>query len=98
MLVVLVSVAPKVGVYPATGLLLISLKVIVTVDVAVPFAMTGPEPVIVEFAATAPPAMKTTVPSAFETGVAIERVLVSDLSEVIVQEETPEASVTEQAP
>lgn len=79
-------------------MLLISLKVIVTVEVAVPFAMTGPEPVIVEFAATAPPAMKTTVPSALDTGVAIESVFVSDLSEVIVQVETPEASVSEHAP
>jgi hypothetical protein len=79
-------------------LLLISLKVIVTVDVAVPFAMTGPEPVIVEFAATAPPAIKTTDPSALETGVAIERIFVSDLSEVIVQVEIPRSSVTEHAP
>ncbi len=93
-----VLVAPKVGVYPSTGLLLISLKVIVTVDVAVPLAITGPEPVMVEFAATAPPAMKTTDPSALETGVAIERIFVSDLSEVIVQVETPEASVSEHAP
>jgi hypothetical protein len=42
--------------------------------------------------------MKTTEPSAFETGVAMERVFVSDLSEVIVQVETPKASVSEHAP
>ena len=88
----------SIGVNPATGLLLISFKVMVTVDVAEPLAMTGPEPVIDEFAATAPPAMKSTVPSVLDTGVIIERVFVSDLKEAIVQVETPEASLNEHSP
>ena len=98
MLVVPVLVALKVGVWPGTGLLLASLRVIVTVDVAVPFAKTGLVPVIVELAATADPAVKTTVPSAFTTGVAIDNVLVSGVVDARVQVETPEAFVTEQAP
>ena len=91
-------VAPNVGVCPETGLLLASLKVIVTVDVAVPFATTGLVPVIVELAAAADPAVKTTVPSALITGVAIDKVLVSAAVDKSVQVETPVAFVTEQDP
>jgi hypothetical protein len=72
--------------------------VIVTVDVAIPLAITGPVPVIVEFAATAAPAVNTTDPSAFTIGVAMERVFVSATSEVRLQVATPAASVTEQDP
>ena len=71
---------------------------IVTVDVAVPFAVTGLVPVIVELTATVEPAVKTTVPSAFTTGVAIDNVFVSAVVEAKVQVDTPEAFVTEQAP
>lgn len=71
---------------------------IVTVEVAEPLAITGPVPVMFEFAATGAPAVKITVPSAFDTGVAIESVFVSALSEVIVQVDTPEAFVTEHGP
>ena len=92
-----VSVAENVGVWAETGLLLASFRVIVTVEVAVPLAVTGLVPVMVEFAATATPAEKTTVPSALITGVAIERVLVSAVRDVKVQVETPEAFVAEQA-
>ncbi len=46
-----VSVAEKRGVTPETTLPLASFSVIVTVEVAVPFATTGPVPVIVEFEA-----------------------------------------------
>ena len=91
-------VAPKVGVCPATGLLLASLKVMVTVDVAVPFATTGLVPVMVELTAATEPAVKTTVPSALTIGVAIDNVLVSAMVDESVQVETPEALVTEQAP
>jgi len=66
------------------------------VEVATPFAITGPEPVMVEFAATAASAEKTTVPSALITGVAMERVFVSALSELIVQLEIPKVFETEQ--
>jgi hypothetical protein len=93
-----VSVAPNVGVWPDTGLLLASLRVTVTVEVATPSAVTGVVPVIVEFTATAAPAVKTTVPSALMTGVAMERVLVSALLEAKVQVATPEAFVIEQVP
>lgn len=43
-----VSVEVKVGVTPETPLLAASFRVIVTVEVATPFAITGPVPVIVE--------------------------------------------------
>lgn len=75
-----------------------SRSVIVIVDVAEPSATTGPEPVIVELAATAPAAVKTTFDPALMNGVAIERVLVSATIEASVQVETPEALDAEQAP
>ena len=81
-----------------TGLLLASLKVIVTVEVAVPFATTGLVPVIVELTATAEPAVKITVPSALTTGVAMDNIFVSALVEDKVQVDAPEALVTEHAP
>jgi hypothetical protein len=93
-----VSVALNEGTIPLTGLFEASLRVIVTLDVAVPLAITGPVPVIVEFAATADPAVKTTVPPALTTGVAIERVLVSAVKDLRVQVEIPEASVAEHVP
>ena len=96
-LVVPVSVAEKVGTTPLTKLLPASFKVIVTVDVAVPSAITGEVPVMVELAATAEPAVKTTVPPALTTGVAIESVLVSAVIDFRVQVETPEAFEAEQA-
>lgn len=91
------SVAEKVGVIPDTALLLASLRVTVIVDVVTPSATTDVVPVMVELAATAAPEVKRTVPSAFETGVTIERVFVSAVSEARVQVDTPEAFVTEQA-
>ena len=98
MLVVPVLVALNVGVWPETGLLFASLKVMVTAEVAVPFATTGLVPVIFELTATAAPAEKTTVPPALTTGVAIDNVLVSALVEDKVQVDTPDAFVAEQAP
>jgi hypothetical protein len=92
-----VSVAVKVGVTPLTKLFPASLRVIVTVEVAVPSASTGLVPVIVEFAATAEPAVKVTVPPALTTGVAIESVLTSAVVEARVQVETPDALETEHA-
>jgi hypothetical protein len=92
------SVAEKVGVWAETGLLFASFKVTVTVEVAIPLAMTGPVPVMVEFAATAAPAVKITVPPALETGVTIERVLVSAIREVKVQVACPEEFETEHDP
>ncbi len=90
--------AENVGVSPATGLLLISFKVIVTVEVADPSATTGEVPEMLELAATGEPAVKVTVPPVLVTGVAIERVLTSALDEVIVQVEAPVASEAEQVP
>ena len=91
-------VALNVGVSPEIGLLFTSLRVIDTVEVADPLAMTGLVPVTVELAATAEPAVKTTVPSALATGVAIDNVLVSALVEDKVQVDTPDAFVDEQVP
>jgi hypothetical protein len=74
-----------------------SLKLIVTVELATPFERTGPVPVMLEFAETAAPAVKVTVPPAFETGDKIDRVFTSALSELRVQVETPLVSVAVQA-
>jgi hypothetical protein len=90
-------VALKVGVVPTTALLLLSLRLIVTVEVATSSATTGPVPVMLEFAIDAESAVNVTVPSVLETGVSIESVLISALVEASVQVATPEASVTEQA-
>lgn len=92
------SDAENVGVSVATGLLKASRSVIVIVDVAVPSATTGPVPEIVELAANAAPALKTTVPSVLATGETMASVFVSALVEVSVQVEIPEALVAEQAP
>ena len=97
-MVVPVSVALKVGVVPDTGLLKASLKVTVTVEVALPLATTDPVPVIVEVLATIVPAVKTTVPPALTIGVAIESVFVSALVDAKVQVATPEALVALQVP
>lgn len=75
-----------------------SSNVTVIVEVATPSAITGPEPVMVEVATAAAPAVKVTVPSAFTIGVAIERVLTSALVEVSVQTDSPFASVALQLP
>lgn len=88
----------KVGVCPETGLFAASLSVIITVEDATPLAITGPEPVIDELAATALPDVKTTVPPVFETGELIERVLVSANDELKVQVETPVAFEDEHMP
>lgn len=92
----LLPVAEIVGVTLMTAALVLSLRVTVTVEVATPLAMTGPVAVIVEFATDGEPEAKTTVPSDFTKGVAIERVFVSAVVEVIVQVETPVAFVAEQ--
>lgn len=67
-------------------------------ETATPSAITGELPVINEFAATAAPGVKVTVPPIFATGVTIERVLTSAFNELNVQVETPEAFETEHAP
>src|SRR5437870_4601571 len=59
-LVLPVSVAEKVGVTPETGLLKASFSVMVTVEVATPFAPTGLVPVMVELAATGGAAVTVT--------------------------------------
>ena len=97
-LVLPVSVAEKVGTTPELALLFTSFRVIVTVDVAVPSALTGPEAVIVEVAADAPAELKTTVPPVRTTGVASESVLVSAWVDLSVQVEIPEVLELEQVP
>ena len=95
-----VPVEANVVAVPLTGLLFASRSVIVTVEVVDPFAVTPElgEAEIVEFAATAVPATKLTVPSAFVNGLEIERVFVSALVERKVQVETPEVLLEEHAP
>ena len=65
-------------------------------EVATPSAITGDVPVILELAATAAPAVKTTELPVFTTGVEIARILVSAVVDFRVQIETPEASEAEQ--
>lgn len=91
-------VAPKVGVWPGTGLLPASLSVMVTVEVATPSAVTGPVPAMVEFAALGAAAVNTTVPPVTAVGEVSWRVFVSAVNEESVQLETPEAFEAEQAP
>ena len=67
------------------------------VEVSESLATTGPVPVMVELSATATPAVKITVPSLFETGVAIDKVFVSAAREARVQVEIPDVFVTEQS-
>jgi len=90
--------ALKVGVWPATGLLAASRKVMVTVEVATPLATTELVPVMFELAAIGAPAVKVTVPSDLFTGEVIVRVLTSAVSDESVQFETPVAFVALQAP
>lgn len=95
-----VPVEAIVVVTPFAGLLFASRSVIVIVEVATPFAVipVAGAAEIVEFAAVAAPAMKETVPPVMRSGVVIERVFVSALSDLRVQVATPEALVAEQAP
>lgn len=95
--VLFVPDAVKVGVWPGTGLLLASRKVTVTVEVALPFATTGPVPVMFEFTATGVPAVKVTDPSVLATGVTIARVFTPEAVELKVHVDTPVALVTEHA-
>ena len=71
-----------------------SRKVTVTVDVVTLSATTGPDPMIVEFAASAPPAVKVTVPPVTVVGMVILRVFTSATVDCIVQVETPLALPT----
>ena len=54
-------VAENTGVVPGTGLFPASLRVIVTVEVATPSAVTDPVPAMVEFVAETAPAENVTV-------------------------------------
>ena len=92
------SVALKVGVVPTMELLLPSFSVMVTVEVVAPSATTGPEPVMVELAIEAAPGVKTTVPSLFTTGVAMERVFDSATVEAKVHVDSPADVLLEQTP
>lgn len=85
---------------PLTVLLKASRRVIVTVEVVEPSALTPElgDVAIVEFTATGAPAVKVTVPSFLVTGEVICSVFTSARVEVNVQVETPEASEEEQVP
>lgn len=95
-----VSVARNDGTTPTTGLLCASTRVIVTVDVAVPLATTGPVPVIVELAATAAPALNVTLVEREERdeGDAMETVLTPETVVLIVAVVIPEALVLDEGP
>ncbi len=92
------SVALKIGVTPETGFRFASLKVIEINETATPLATTGVVPMMSEFAAAGEPGEKVTTPSAFVTGVTMDKVLASALVEERVHVETPEALVAEHAP
>ena len=93
-----VLVALKIGETPEIGLLKASLIVIEIAEFEIPSALTGVVPEMVVVVLLGLPGLKTTVPSALETGVTIERVLVSALFEARVQVATPKALVTEHDP
>jgi hypothetical protein len=86
-----------VGITPETGLPFPSFNVTVIVDVEVPFAVTGPVPLIVELAATGAPAVNVTVPPVTTTGVTSDKVFISAVVEARVQLDTPDA-LEEQGP
>jgi len=94
-----VPVDAKVVETPLTGLLFTSRRVIVTVEVAEPSAVTPleGEAEIVEFATTGVPAVKVTVAVTplNPAGVAILRVFVCATVEAIEPVATPEAFVVE---
>ena len=75
-----------------------SLSVTVIVEVAIPSAITGPVPVMLELAATAAPPIKMAVPPVFATGVRRLSVLTSALVDFRVQVDKPAAVVAEQVP
>ena len=88
----------KLGVTPETGILEASFRVIVMFERAIPSEMTGPEPIMLEFAADTGPGANTTVPPAKEMGVTSERVFVSAVVEARLQVLEPLAFVKLQAP
>ncbi len=94
-----VSVALKVGVVPGIGLLFASLRVIVTVEVATPSAVTGLVPAINDWVAETGPGEKVTVADPVTPmGDVICRVFTSAEVEERVHDETPLVLVAEQAP
>jgi hypothetical protein len=70
----------------------------VIVEVAVPFAITGPVPKIVELPGSALAEVKTTLPPVLEIGVTIESIFVSAVKEAKVHVATPDALVGVQVP
>ena len=86
------------GVTPEIGLLKISLRIIEIAEEEIPSAFTGVIPAMVVVRLLTLPGLKVTVPSDFETGVAIESVLTSALIEERLQVEIPEEFVTEHDP
>ena len=71
-----------------TALLKVSFRVMVTVEVAVPLAVMGLLPVMLEFPTTAAPPVKLTTPPV-TAGEVKKRVLVSATVDFKVQVETP---------
>jgi hypothetical protein len=86
-------VALKVGITPEMLLEKPSLRVMVTVEVEVPSGFTGPVPMIVEFVASAGPAVNTIAAPDLLTGVKICGVLLSAFVDFSVQVDVPAASV-----
>ena len=80
------------------GLLKSSKIVIETIEEEIPLATTGVVPLIVVVTLLGEPGVKTTVPSALTTGVAMERVFVSALVDFKEQVDTPKEFVAEQRP
>lgn len=88
----------KMGVTPSMGFPKASARETVMNETETPSALTGDVPMMSELAALGAPAVKVTVPSAFETGVAIDSVLISAFVDAKVQLDSPEALVAEQVP
>ena len=92
-----VFVAEKVGRIPTTPALLASFMTRVIADELIPSAMSGPVPVMDEFAVTGG-GIKRTVPPMSEIGVEIKSVLVSARDDLNEHEDAPDEFVVLQAP
>ena len=90
--------ALKIGLTPEIGLLNSSKIVMEMTEEETLLATTGVVPLIVVVTLLGDPGVKTTVPSALITGVAIERVFVSALVDFNVQVDTPSELEEEQRP
>jgi hypothetical protein len=93
-----VLVAENEGVIPGMATFEESFSTMVTIEAALPFAVTELVPVMLEKAANAEPAANTTLPPVMLIGDEIASTLLSGVSDASVQVEIPDAFEEEHAP